>query len=148
MQAARPPAREKAVSKKLTLNDLQSDGGLFSPSINPPSIIREEHRQSDRKPLRTNGTVNLNGAEVPFTTLDISLGGLSIRSPSQLVVGNEYSLRFDLDADGSVRNFAVGAEAIYWFHTSEGDYKTGLKFLNPAPELEAAIRQFVDTPGS
>lgn len=136
------------MSKKLTLDDLQSDGGLFGPPINPPSIIREEHRQSDRKPLCTHGMLSLDGVDVPFTTIDISLGGLSLRSPAQLVVGKEYPLRLDLAADGGVRSFAVTVEAIYWFHTAEDDYKTGLKFLNPSADLEDAIRQFVADPAA
>lgn len=136
------------MSGKLTLNDLQSDGGLFGPSIHSPTAttVREEHRQSGRKPLHADGTVTVDGTAVPMTTTNISLGGLSLRSARQLVVGKEYALNFPLALDGGARQVSVAAEAVYCFFTVEQDFRTGLKFVRLASDLENAIRQFIDKP--
>ena len=102
------------MSDKLRLDDLQSDGGLFAPTrpLHQVNQVQEEHRQSARKPMEANGSLMADGAEVAIKTIDISLGGLCIRAATQLAVGKQYPLSFDLAVAGGIRRVAPTIDEI------------------------------------
>lgn len=127
---------------RLKLDDLQSYGGLFAPE-NPLPAGRGEQRQSNRKPLEADGVLSVDGITVGIRTVDISAGGLSIRSPRQLAVGKECRLEFPLAADGITHQVAAGAHVIYCFYTTDRDFKVGVEFLDIAAAGMASIKQFV-----
>lgn len=135
------------MSDKLRLDDLQSDGGLFAPTrpLHQVNQVQEEQRQSARKPMEANGTLMVDGTEVAIKTIDISHGGLCIRAARQLAVGKEYPLSFDLATADGIRRVALTIDVIYCFHTEDRDFKMGVEFINPAPAVVDAIRQFVDS---
>jgi hypothetical protein len=134
--------RENIVSNKLNLEDLQSDGGLFAPT-RPLHAVWEEQRQSGRKVMEADGALVMDGTPAAIKTVDISLGGLCIRSATQLAVGKEYSLSFDFPAADGVRRMAVTVDVIYCFHTVEHDFKSGVEFIDPAPAMIDDIRHFI-----
>lgn len=93
--------------------------------------------------MDADGTLMMDGTEVAIKAIDISFGGLCIRSARQLAVGKEYPLSFDLAAAGGIRRVSLAIEVIYCFHTAERDFKAGVEFVDPAPALVNEIRQFV-----
>lgn len=127
---------------RLKLDDLQSYGGLFA--AEEPPARRGEQRQSSRKPLEADGVLRVDGIAVDIRTVDISAGGLSLRSPKQLAVGKECRLEFALPAEGATHLVAAVVQVIYCFYTTERDFKAGVEFLEVAATGMEHIRRFAD----
>lgn len=129
---------------QLTLDDLQSYGGLFTPDNHLPAE-RGEQRQSDRKPIDADGVLTMDGTTVDVKTIDISSGGMCICSPRQLAVGKECLFRFSLNVGGMTHQINASVQIIYCFYTVCQDFKVGIEFLNITPIGEDNIKQFVST---
>ncbi|QDZ29628.1 PilZ domain-containing protein [Noviherbaspirillum sp. UKPF54] len=133
---------EKIVAEQLKLDDLQSYGELFAPG-GPPPLPRGEQRQSDRKRVEVAGVLTIDGVPVEVSTVDISSGGMCVRSVRQLAVGKECQLGFALAATGGARDLAARVQVIYCFYTVEQDFKVGLEFLHIDADAARDISRFV-----
>ena len=131
---------------RLKLDDLQSYGGVLdaSPTLQAP----REKRQSDRKTFCARAVLSIDGMKFDASTVDISAGGLCIRSARQIAVGKECQVSFDLPVDGELHPILADIQVIYCFYTSELDCKAGVEFLNTNAAGIAKIRRFVASPDS
>lgn len=127
---------------QLKLDDLQSYGGLFAPS-HSPQVARTEQRQSGRKQIEVDAVLTVDDVPIHVKTVDISTGGLCIRSTRQLAVGKECLMRFALAAGGVERLIATEVHVIYCFYTVQQDFKVGIEFVNLAATAADDVRQFV-----
>lgn len=130
------------MAEQLKLDDLQSYGALFAPD-SPAPMSRGEQRQSDRKLVELDGVLTIDGVPVDVRTVDISAGGMCVRSHRQLAVGKECQLGFTLVAGGNMRQIVAGVQVIYCFYTVEQDFKVGLEFLHIAADAARDISQYV-----
>lgn len=111
---------------RLKLEDLQSFEDLFAPK-EPPREARQEQRRSDRKAMVLKGSITIDGTVSDIETVDVSLGGLSVRAARLLGVGKETYISFSL-ADGQAVMATV--RIVYCFFTQDGDFRAGMEFLS------------------
>lgn len=89
-----------------------------------------ERRYGERKALKTYAIVTQKGStSTEIETIDISIGGLCLRSHQQLIVGQSYSIAFEVQLNGNPRRISTTAEIAYSILTGDF-YKTGLRFLD------------------
>jgi hypothetical protein len=94
-----------------------------------------EIRVYPRKLLRGQARVALPGMPaVRAKTVDVSLGGLCILVPEQLIPGKIYNVGFEAPLNGKmVRVFAM-AKVVYSILSGTDGFRTGLQFT----EIDAA----------
>jgi c-di-GMP-binding flagellar brake protein YcgR len=128
---------------QLKLDDLQSYDGLFA-TAGTPRVEREQRRHA-RKPWATDGMLMAAGVCRSVRTIDLSAGGVSITSGTQLAVGTTCGLSLTLDVPGGAHTLQVSALVTYCFHTAEHTYQAGLAFMDLAPADHARIAAFTAT---
>ena len=122
----------------LKLEDLQSFEDLFAPRNQGEAPPREQ-RRNDRKAAEFNGTITVDGRMSLIRTVDLSLGGLSLRADRLLAVGKEAHISFSLDDTQTV---AATVRIVYCFFTRDDDFRAGLEFLKISSGDEA-LAQFL-----
>lgn len=123
---------------QLKLEDLQSSEDLFAPKAREQSPVREQ-RRNDRKAVELSGSITIDGRLSGIRTVDVSLGGLSLRSDRLLAVGKEAHVSFALDEAQAV---AATVRIVYCFFTRDDDFRAGLEFLTISAGSEA-LAQFL-----
>jgi len=104
-----------------------------------------EHRWSSRKSIQ--GSVML--ALPPWDKLradihDISLGGLAVKSPAQLIAVNTVAtLSFLLERDGRVSHHRLSAQVAH-----SDPMRTGFLFLEPGNETLHVLREMLYSPAN
>ena len=112
----------------LKLEDLQSSDDLFAPLAKQAAQAapQNEQRRSERKTVDMPGHISLDGMSLEIRTVDLSLGGLSLRAERLLGVGKEGHVSFTLNEAHTV---AASVRIVYCFFTQDGDFRAGLEFL-------------------
>jgi len=128
------------MANRLKLEDLQSYEDLFAPK-DKAKEVRQEQRRSDRKALELKGSINIDGAVSDIETVDVSLGGLSVRAGRLLGVGKETYISVSL-ADGQVVMATV--RIVYCFFTQDRDFRAGMEFLSITAGAEALKQLLAD----
>ncbi len=123
----------------LKLEDLQSFEELFVPKSEGEALQQEQRRRNDRKAIELLGFITIDGRLSNIRTVDVSLGGLSLRSESLLPVGKEAHVTFAFDDRQSV---AATVRIVYCFYTHDEDFRAGLEFLEITTGKEA-LSQFL-----
>ncbi len=126
------------MASQLKLEDLQSFEELFSPQEKKEAPQREQ-RRSDRKAAELVGAITIDGHLSAIRTVDLSLGGLSLRSDRLLAVGKEAHITFALEDGNAV---AATVRMVYCFFTREEDFRSGLEFLTISAGKDA-LAQFL-----
>lgn len=124
------------VADRLKLEDLQSFEDLFAPRSKPEET-RQEQRRSDRKAVQFPGHIAVDGFNLEFQTVDLSLGGVSLRASKSLSVGKEADINFVL-ADG--QTVVATVRIVYCFFTQVEDFRAGMQFLSITRGAEALTR--------
>lgn len=106
--------------------------------------MSEDRRLKSRIPLKTYAFLASEGSSIELETIDISIGGLCIRSSQQLIVGQSYDLAFDVLLNGNTRRIATLAEVAYSIFVGEF-YKTGLRFIEMDNGSTAILEEFTDS---
>ena len=125
---------------QLKLEDLQSFEDLFAPKTEKEAPKREQ-RRSDRKAAQLNGTITVDSYKSAIQTVDLSLGGMSLRAERLLGVGKEAHISFFLDDAHAV---AATVRIVYCFYTQDEDFRAGLEFLNISNGADA-LKQFLQS---
>lgn len=125
---------------QLKLEDLQSFEDLFAPRTEKETLVREQ-RRSDRKAAQLAGTITVDGNVCVIQTVDLSLGGMSLRAERLLGVGKEAHISFILDETHGV---AAMVRIVYCFYTQDNDFRAGLEFLNISHGADA-LTQFLQS---
>jgi c-di-GMP-binding flagellar brake protein YcgR len=126
------------VAGPLKLEDLQSFEELFAPK-QEMSAAKREQRRSDRKAAELTGSITVDGYMSVIQTVDLSLGGMSLRAERLLGVGKEAHISFSLDDANSV---AATVRIVYCFFTQDEDFRAGLEFLKISNGADA-LTQFL-----
>lgn len=121
---------------QLKLEDLQSFEDLFAPKVENEAP-KPEQRRSDRKAIQLTGTITVDGYLAVIQTVDLSLGGMSLRAERLLGVGKEAHISFSLDDTHTV---AATVRIVYCFYTQDSDFRAGLEFLNISNGADALAR--------
>jgi c-di-GMP-binding flagellar brake protein YcgR len=125
---------------QLKLEDLQSFEDLFAPKTEKEAPPREQ-RRSDRKTAQLAGTISMDGYRSVIQTVDLSLGGMSLRAERLLGVGKEAHVTFSLDDTHVV---AATVRVVYCFFTQDEDFRAGLEFLEISNGA-SALTQFLQS---
>jgi c-di-GMP-binding flagellar brake protein YcgR len=128
------------VAGQLKLEDLQSFEDLFAPKTESKGPIREQ-RRSDRKTAELPGKITVDGYMSVIQTVDLSLGGMSLRAERLLGVGKEAHISFSLDDTHAV---AATVRIVYCFYTQDEDFRAGLEFLKISNGADA-LTQFLQS---
>lgn len=123
---------------QLKLEDLQSFEDLFAPKTESKESVREQ-RRTDRKAAELSGKITVDGYMYVIQTVDLSLGGMSLRAERLLSVGKEAHVSFSLDDTHAV---AATVRIVYCFYTQDEDFRAGLEFLDISSG-EAQLKQFL-----
>lgn len=106
----------------------------IGPVMEALNICRRKHF---RAPL--SGKIELRNYAGPiniFETASVSAGGLGLKGPHTLAIGEEFSVRFASDSiNGSVY---AKAKVVY-----SNDRETGLQFMHISDENKAAVIEYV-----
>lgn len=70
------------------------------------------------------------GAALRGRTIDMSQGGLSLRVPGQLPVGQACKLFLDLPVNGKFARLNADARVVYSILSGTDGFRTGLQFAN------------------
>lgn len=117
---------------------------LVLPMNLPSSGI--EQRVHLRKALRVNAELIAPGAPVfPVRTMDISAGGIGVIASLNPPSGLHVIVRMRIPARaGAPLPVEVAAQVTHSvFMTTENGFKVGLRFVEPAPAVSAAVAQFL-----
>lgn len=128
------------MADRLKLEDLQSFEDLFAPRGQAQETPQEQ-RRSDRMAVELTGMISIDGIVTSIKTVDLSLGGLSVRASRLLGGGKEAHIGFTLP-DGQ----AVSARArlVYCFYTHESDFRAGMEFLDITAGADV-FKEFLQT---
>jgi len=103
-----------------------------------------ERRLYARKPLRTRGFLAEKGSTaLEVQTIDLSVGGMCIVTPNQLMVGNEYIISVDLLSNGKNRRVAATIEVAYSLGNSKDGFKSGLRFVDIDDASAAVVEEWM-----
>ncbi len=103
-----------------------------------------ERRLYTRKPLRTRGLLAEKGStSFEVQTIDLSVGGMCVVTPSQLMVGNEYIISVDLQSNGKNRRVAATIEVAYSLGNSKEGFKSGLRFVDIDDASAVAVEEWM-----
>ena len=102
-----------------------------------------EHRWSVRKSIQGSVAFGLPTLEKIHTALfDISLGGLAVASPRQLIeVNTVVTLAVELESNGLVSHHRLHAQVAYSDAT-----RTGFLFIEPGNETWEVLRDMLYSP--
>jgi c-di-GMP-binding flagellar brake protein YcgR len=104
-----------------------------------------DRRQHERRPFRSMADLLLrNFPLLKVRTIDISSGGLSISSPTDIAPGSGGHIRVNIPTLRTSVSYNTQAEVMNSIYTRADDgFKVGLKFVNlPAP-MATAVKSFL-----
>lgn len=118
------------------------EGLLPDDRVTPEEAPEGALRESPRIPYRT-GVVSPGLPNYKAITLDCSLSGLQLQTDGPLPVGEELQLNLDLRDTGEP--VPCTARVAWCRHApDESKFRVGLEFVEPAVELELALREVTD----
>jgi len=108
--------------------------------------MNPDRRQAPRKALRTHGLLASRGSvAVEVQTIDVSVGGMCVGAPSQIVVGQTYTVTFDVMLSERKRRVAAVAEVAYSVGNNHDGFKTGLRFIQIDHASVEVIEEYVSS---
>ncbi len=81
----------------------------------------------------------------PMTVTELSHGGAQIETSYALQLGSLHALRLALGATSVVVKGRVAHARVTEVEHEQAVYKSGIEFVEPSPEVAAAIGEFVNT---
>lgn len=101
-----------------------------------------EKRRHKRHPLDTQVGILDRGAFSFETSVEISEGGMQLKTFKPLAVGERIEIRFFLPFGPFV---SATCEVVYNYEPHLRQYYAGLRFVEIAPELVSSIRTYGET---
>jgi c-di-GMP-binding flagellar brake protein YcgR len=93
-------------------------------------MTKSETRTYPRKVLRGQARVALPGAPaLRAKTLDVSLGGICLLVPEQLLPGQTCNVGFEAPLNGQMVRVFATAKVIYSILSGTDGFRTGLQFV-------------------
>jgi DNA-binding response OmpR family regulator/c-di-GMP-binding flagellar brake protein YcgR len=136
-----------------TLSSLLAAGlcGVVLPPDIPTLLLNDEIRQrlgiaeraALRVPYQAPVAVSAQGRQVEGEMVDVSVGGILLRTPQPLSMGTEVEVTFDLP--GAPGLSAQGAVVRTERERSERGGRCGVAFLDLSPAALDAVRRFVQS---
>lgn len=127
------------VADRLKLEDLQSFEDLFAPK-EQTGETQQEQRRADRKTVELAGKITIDGMVTDISTVDLSLGGMSVRANKLLAGGKEAHIGITL-SDG--QPVAARVRLVYCFYTDAEDFRAGMEFLAITTGADT-LKQFLE----
>jgi PilZ domain len=115
------------------------------PQASPRHLLNTvEQRKSARKKIRRQVIIDIaDHGIIRGSTVDISVGGLSVMIPVALAANSRCSVRFELLIDGALVRFAGIGQVANCSCVGMQGFRIGMKFEVKEPKLLSVLTAFV-----
>jgi c-di-GMP-binding flagellar brake protein YcgR len=104
----------------------------------------EEARTEARKLLRCQATVLLkNAPSLKTRTIDVSLSGISLMAPENIVPGKLCGIAFEAAVNGKIRQVNAVGKVVYSICVGTSGFRIGLQFTDIDAPSRAALGQIL-----